>query len=82
METRTQGHSRTDNPPRSFQIWYYTIENPPRKSVLLEGGRGGGSLRQEIWPSVEREREYRRQRFLPGMVCPLFRVFQKVEELA
>ncbi len=57
METQTAGHFRTDNPPRSFQIWYYTIENPPRKSVLLEGDRGGGSLRQEICPSVERERE-------------------------
>ncbi len=58
METQTEGHFRTDNPPRSFQIWYYTIGNPPRKSVLLEGDRGGGSLRQEVWPSVEmRERE-------------------------
>jgi hypothetical protein len=35
-----------------------------------------------VRPWREREREYRRQRFLPGMVCPLFRVFQKVEELA
>jgi hypothetical protein len=62
METQTEGHFRTDNPPRSFQIWYYTIENPRRKSVLLEGDRGGGSLLQEVWPSVEREREREREK--------------------
>jgi hypothetical protein len=65
MEMQTEGHFRTNNPPRSFQIGYYTIENPPRKLVLLEGDRGGGYLRQEVWPSLEmreRERDRRRRR--------------------